>query len=321
MTQSSHVGSSLTDRYVQAVLREVPEAKRADLGPELRSSITDMVEARVEAGEPAAAAEHAVLTELGEPARLAAQYTGARLQLLGPRFFLVWKCLTLRLVLWVPPVIASIVAVVAVLQGGHTVGEVITDAVGAAIGTGVQVVFWTTLVFAILDRVVTEDLEPWTPDRLPEPRPEREYPFGEMVGAVAWNLVVAGALVWQHFRSWVAGADGEDVPVLDPDLWQLWLPVVLGLLAASVATEVWKYRTGWTAGALAATVLTSVATGGVLAWLAVEDRLLNPAFVDAVGLGPTGLDRLNDLIAVGVLLVAAWEVGDALVRHVRHRRG
>src|SRR3546814_3153315 len=63
---------SLTDRYVAAVLRALPEDKRADIEKELRTSIADAIDARTETGEPAAEAERAVLQELGDPARLAA---------------------------------------------------------------------------------------------------------------------------------------------------------------------------------------------------------------------------------------------------------
>ena len=43
--------ATLTDRYVHAVLRSVPEARREEIGRELRSSIDDMVEARTADGD------------------------------------------------------------------------------------------------------------------------------------------------------------------------------------------------------------------------------------------------------------------------------
>lgn len=314
--------STLTDRYVAATLREVPEAGRADLGPELRSSIADMVEARVEAGEPVDHAERAVLTELGEPGVLAARYTGRRLQLLGPRFFLVWRRLTLQLLSWVPALVGLLVGGAAVLEGGRTVGEVVVAAGGAAVGTAPQLVFWTTLVFALLDRVVADEPEAaarWTPDSLPEDPVEREYPFREAVAGIAFDLVVAAALVLQHFRSGVTGTDGDDVAVLDPDLWSLWLPLLLVVTAASIALEVWKHRSGWSVGTLVATAVTSVAFSGAVVWLATEDRLLNPELVATVGLSTAGVDRLNLAIATGAVLVAVWEVLEALVRWARSR--
>ncbi len=44
--------TSLTDRYVAAAMRTVPEKQRDDLGTELRASIDDQIDARVENGEP-----------------------------------------------------------------------------------------------------------------------------------------------------------------------------------------------------------------------------------------------------------------------------
>ena len=58
---------TLTDRYIDATVRSVPERQRADLSAELRSSIADQIEARVEGGADPAEAERAVLTALGDP--------------------------------------------------------------------------------------------------------------------------------------------------------------------------------------------------------------------------------------------------------------
>lgn len=313
--------TTLTDRYVLTTLRAVPEDQRLDLGDELRSTITDMVDARVEAGASAAEAERAALTELGDPARLAARYTGARLQLLGPRFYLVWKRLLVQLLTVVPAAVAALVAVAAVLDGDTTVGEVVVDAGGAAVGTAMQLVLWTTAVFAVLDRVVTDAPEPWTVDDLPEaPSGDRGYSLGEAAASIAWYLVLAAALVLQQTRSWVEGTGGEDVAILDPALWSGWLPLLLVAIGLSIGLEVWKYRRGWTPGVLAGTVVTSVAFSAPVAWLASQDRLLNPEFVEAVDLSATGQDVVNLAVGVGAVAVAVWEVAEAVVRTRRLAR-
>ncbi len=51
--------ATLTDRYVYAVTRSLPESQRADIDKELRASIADAVDARVEAGDHPAEAERA----------------------------------------------------------------------------------------------------------------------------------------------------------------------------------------------------------------------------------------------------------------------
>src|SRR5690625_6334720 len=56
-----------------------------DVRAELTTSITDAIDARTEQGEDPETAERAVLTELGDPAVLAAEYVDRPLHLIGPR--------------------------------------------------------------------------------------------------------------------------------------------------------------------------------------------------------------------------------------------
>jgi len=95
--------TTLTDRYVSAALRSIPEQKRADIDRELRASIDDAIDTRVDAGEPQKEAEYAVLTDFGDPARLAAGYADRPLYLIGPALFLDWwRLLKVLLAIVVP---------------------------------------------------------------------------------------------------------------------------------------------------------------------------------------------------------------------------
>ncbi len=49
--------TTLTDRYVDAILRRLPERQRPDIEKELRASIADAVDDRLEAGTDPAEAE------------------------------------------------------------------------------------------------------------------------------------------------------------------------------------------------------------------------------------------------------------------------
>ena len=64
------MSNDLIDRYVGATLRTVPESQRSDIEAELRASIEDALEARMEAGVDADTAKRHVLTEMGDPDRL-----------------------------------------------------------------------------------------------------------------------------------------------------------------------------------------------------------------------------------------------------------
>ena len=308
---------SLAERYVDTTVSAVPEARRGDLARELRSTIEDMIEARVAAGEQSEAAERSALIELGDPIGFAAQYSGARQQLLGPRFYPSWKRLTVQLLTWLPALVAMVVAATAVFEAGNDFVDVFLDALGAGLGTAIQLVFWTTLVFVLLDRYVTEDPQAWTPDLLPETSGGSAPSYGDTAASIGWSVVVAAAIIAQQLQPWPHGGNDSGLPVLNPDLWQGWLPFLLVVICAGICLDLWKHRHGWTWGAVVGTAITSIAFSVPVAWLALESRLLNPEFLEAVELGAAGRDALHLAIAAGATCVAVWEIGEAALARRR----
>ena len=93
---------TLTERYIAATTASLPAESQQDVRAELGVSIADAVEARIEQGEDPAAAERAVLTELGDPVVLAAGYADRPLHLIGPRYYLTWWRLLKALLIIVP---------------------------------------------------------------------------------------------------------------------------------------------------------------------------------------------------------------------------
>jgi hypothetical protein len=181
--------SQLRERYVAAVLRSIPDDKRADVDTELRGAIDDAVEARVDQGEDLGAVEVAVLTELGDPDRLAADYADRPLWVIGPTFYLPWLRLTKTLLKIIPPVVGVPVAVAGYLTDGGLLAAFF-GGLGAAIFAALSVMFWTTLGFIIAERsgeVSKKEIEPftrkWTPDRLPTV-PDRQVGYAETIGSL-----------------------------------------------------------------------------------------------------------------------------------------
>src|SRR5690625_6844519 len=109
----------------------------------------DAVDARLERGQPREAAERVVLTDLGDPAVLAAGYADRSLQLIGPRFYLTWWRLLKRLLIIVPIVVFTVVVFVEILSGGEF-GEVLDGAIPATITARMLVCMLYTLVFFYL---------------------------------------------------------------------------------------------------------------------------------------------------------------------------
>ncbi|MDN6411574.1 MAG: permease prefix domain 1-containing protein, partial [Yaniella sp.] len=125
----------LPERYIAATVKYLSPELQAEVRPELHASIADAVEAQVAQGEDYETAERNVLTELGDPAVLAASYSDRTLQLIGPRYYLSWWCLLKRLLLIVPAAVLGVVAFAQLLAGGD-LGDIIGGSIGAAVTAG-----------------------------------------------------------------------------------------------------------------------------------------------------------------------------------------
>lgn len=307
---------TLTDRYVSATVRELAEDQREDVDRELRGTIEDMVEARLDAGSAPdrEAAEHDVLVELGDPIRLAAGYTGRPLHLIGPALYPEWRRLVTLLVSVISPIAAVGTLVVRLF-----VDDVATDGVGPAFGsaalagltTALHVLFWTTLVFAVLERTQPgKGVMGWTPEQLPDaPDSRRSVGRSETVGSLVALVVMVLALVWQQVSSPVR-LRGEEVPVLDPDLWTGWLPVLIALLVAQAVLVVAVHRAGrWTTPTAVVGGLLDVATAGLLVWLLQTGRFLDDRFLEALAGGgwQTASRDLTLGLTLGIVVVTVWD--------------
>ncbi|WP_214105960.1 permease prefix domain 1-containing protein [Acrocarpospora catenulata] len=274
---------TLTDRYVAAALRRLPERQRPDIERELRASIADAVDDRLAAGDDPAEAEVAVLTELGDPARLAAGYADRPLQLIGPALYLDYVRLLTALLATVVPAVAAIIALVRTLQG-DPVPEVVGDALKSAFTAGVHLVCWTTLLFAAIERApALRRTRKWTPDALPEP-PSRKARYGELISGTVLTVLFSTLILISPVVSPERDTAGNPIGPLSPWLWEsgvlyLFLALVLATLGVTFA----RYYTRWSLPLAITGALVEIATAITLIWLAANDRVLNPAFVAAAG--------------------------------------
>lgn len=313
-THVHHVRDGLTERYVHAVTRRLPEDQRVDVAEELRGTIADRLDALAaeRPGLDGTALERAALEELGDPDQLAAGYTGRRLQLIGPELYPAYERLLKLVLLTAVPAVTVVLAVIDALAG-DSLGEVVGAAAWMAFTLVVQIAFWVTLVFVLVERGggsddVRSSLGEWTPDRLPE-LPERRGSLSDLVASVVWLGLMGAAIVWQQFRS-PLGDGGESVPLLDPDLWTFWLPLVLAVLVAEIGFEIVKYRAGrWSTGFAVVNVVLGAVFAAPVVYLAATDRLLDPAAVAEIQEGWSAFDAgaTNTVVIVVALLIWVWD--------------
>lgn len=308
MTAPTAPANTLTERYIQEVVRRIPADQRDDVADELRATIADTVEARED--ESPEAAERAVITEMGDPIRLAARYADRPLALIGPDFYPAYVRLLKMLMTVVLPIVVVVVVAVDAFDDNN-IGHLIGTGVGAALNVGAQMFAWLTVVFALIDRVrrhedVKKSVE-WTPDTLPELRePDKGGPTA--VAAIVWYAFMAGAIVWQHFAEPWTLDDGTRTQVLDPALWSNWIWPILAGLAAMAALEVIRIvQRGWTMTLVIAYAVAEAVFALPLAWIFYDHRIMNPEFLNDVNGDWTTPDAFYTVAAVVVIAVSATE--------------
>lgn len=299
--------TELTDRYVAATMRSIPEKQRADIEAELRASIDDEIDARVESGEDEESAEQEVLTALGDPDRLAADYSGQPSYLIGPEHFFDYKRLVSVLLVTVVPIVMAVIAVAHMIGGGDVV-DVFGEMIGGGLTLAVHIVFWTTLVFALIERsdakVPTSE---WTPDKLPARHGGGEVKLSETIVALVFLVLAINVFILSRTVSPFTAADGSLIPIFDPTVWDFWFPFFIGVLALEIGFEVVKYRVGRWTWSLAALNLALNALFAIPAiYLLTTDQLFNPEFLDEV---PRPLLQRGIILAL-IVLAVTWDIFD-----------
>jgi hypothetical protein len=322
------MSATLTDRYVAAAMQTVPDKQRADLSAELRASIDDQIDARLEQGDPRAGAERAVLTALGDPEKLAAGYTDRPLHLIGPRYYLSWWRL-LKLLWAIVPACAAFGVALGMVLAGQPVGGIIGTVAGVTVSVVVHVGFWTTFVFFLIERYPTgsadDALTEWTVDDLPE-APERRASLSDLIASLVFLGLATGAVLWDQLLglAWVP-SEGGWIPFLNPGLWPWGIVVLLVLIGLEALHAIWIYaRGGWSTTAAGVNVALNLAVAVPAVVLLVQQRLLNPSFFPAIipddASGETVQTIVTLLIGFGVVAIAAWDSLDGFLKARRARR-
>jgi hypothetical protein len=322
--------NSLTERYLAAALRGIPDKQRPDVERELRSSIDDAVEDRLAAGEDRVTAETAVLEGLGDPTRLSAGLTGRALYLIGPAFFLQWRQLVLTLLAIVVPIVAVVLAGLELSRdGGYA--DAIAAGLSGALATAVQIVFWVTAVFAVLERIDSVEVPeiraatgPWTVQRLPDLPATGRPSVAETVGEIVTVLISIGGLLFASSFAWFTDVEGATISLFSDTMNAIWLPVLIALYAALAGFHLVKHLVGrWTMQLAATHGALQLAIGAIFVGLALAGMVVNPAFAAEVGWPPLadGTGPVMVWASVGVALVTGWEVWDGFRMARRATRG
>ncbi len=337
---------TLTDRYVHAVTRNLAPAQRLDVAKEVRAMIDDLIAARRDqtatleptapdttssSGENSDTIERAVLSELGDPNLLAANYIDKPRALIGQELFPEY----LRVLKLVVGIALPTLVVLSLVGAGFGDDPHLTGFLGAALNAAyhavVQSAFWVTLVYAFAHH--WKDPGAWTPDDLPESiewagesdtvPPPGLVSMSEMVFGIVFTALAGVLLVWQHRWPFLR-EDGEGVPFLHPDIWNGAAQAFLAVLAASVAVQaVVLAQRRWNFVLAGTNLAVNLASFSIVAWLAFDHRVINPDFLAVVAdrAGWETVPTVNPWAVVAlVLAIELWDAGQAFGGAYRGRR-
>lgn len=321
--------ATLTERYLHAAGRGIPEAQRAEIRRELAERIGDDIDARIEAGTDPIEAEMQALTELGDPDLLVAQYLDRPRFLIGPQLFATWKRLLRIIALTVIPTVAVFFPLAQALAH-KPFGEIVGSTVVVLITLAVHLAFWTTLVFAVLERSLRgKPIMEWTPELLPDiTEPPRHESLIDVASNLAFIVIFAVAMFAHPLLLPFRDAAGETVPLFQPETvaWLQWYLLVV--LALELIFWIALYRHGrWNYGFAATLTALTVAFVAPIAWAFWNDRLLGHEF-----LALTGWNNWEELVASGGVLAivfaffvvigaAIWPIDAFLKARRASRRG
>ena len=286
----------LIEIYIHEVTRRLPEQARDDIALELRSTIEDMLP-----DDPDEEEVKAVLAKLGNPAILASEYRDQPMHLIGPRYFDLYVTL-LKMIIPIAITI-SLIAITAEyllsFSGDTSVAAIVTTIISKGIGSilevGIQVFFWLTVVFAIIERTDKgKDGQPftikwtkWTPDDLKDIQPIHKKKaitnfdvFGSLMWIAIWATVYFNA---EHLIGVYKG--GEDAlnfvaPVFNQYVLQEYWLIILVVIGLEVALAIYKLiKKQWTRGlALCNTALELIVTMA-FAVILMNPNVLNQEFI------------------------------------------
>lgn len=310
---------NLIEIYIQEVTRRLPEKNREDITLELRSTIEDMLP-----NDYTEEDVKAVLEKLGSPVTLASGYRDQPMHLIGPRYFDVYVTL-LKMIVPIAAVI-SLISMIAVYFIGYSGEQAVINMILSLMGKGIwliievglQVFFWLTLVFAILERTdkgkdeqpLTAHLKKWTPDDLkniPYIPKKKVIPKFEVFGSLMWTAIWATFYFYANHLVGVYEKGGNGLefvtPAFNQDVLLRYWPIVVIMIGLEIALSLYKLIKGqWTKRmAICNTVLQLI---GTIVFIVV---LLNPNVISK-----DFITYMTDLFTITSNQFKTWIVGGGI---------
>lgn len=311
--------NNLIERYVYDVTRRLPEKEREDVKRELNANILDMLPE-----EPTDEDIGNALNGMGSPAKLADSYRQTPRCLISPTLYDEY----ISALKWVLPLVGAIFLIIGVVVGfAQAVREgvagvdwielLVSGTISGAIDGLIQAFFWTTVGFAIADRLGHKDEEQWTVDKLPKELPQSKgaIPLSEgiveLVLAAAFTAIGVALLMGYIPIVFSRSAYGSRVMTLfNGDALGASIPVVIIAGVISAAAAILKMiKRRWCVPVCCLSVADDLAGLGAVLYIITKPNVWDTSFIRFMYEGVEGVASAaiaNDLASggSGVLVTA-----------------
>lgn len=272
----------LIERYIYAATRRLPQKQRGDVAQELRGLIDDMLNERCGNVTPTEKDIRVILTELGTPQELSAQYDeDAKKCLIGQPYFSTYK-FVLRIVL--------LAAAVGITMVSLMLQMLEPQEWYAAIGTWLAMVYncllaaftIVTLLFAFFYHKGVQITEPFNFDDLP-PVPKRTQEISKwecIAGIIFCVTFVVLFLVAPQVMGFVTGQNGLRIPMFSVSaLRETWYIIILFAICGIIRESVQLLEGRYNQRVLIATAVTNAISAVLSIWWLTGFTLIHPEFL------------------------------------------
>lgn len=141
----------MIDRYIYQVIKNLPSGNRKDIEEEIRTLISDMLDARTQGGDAGQDDIAAVLAELGNPEELSARYMELPRYLIGPSVYPKYM-MVLKTVVFAFAIGMALITILQVAVSNEPGMNPVSTLIDNVFSGAVSAAAWVTIIFAIIER-------------------------------------------------------------------------------------------------------------------------------------------------------------------------
>lgn len=279
------------EAYVDEVVKRV-SPKRKD---EVAVAVREEIRAKLP-DQPTDTEVRHVLEQMGHPAIVAARYKEGQ-YLIGPKFFPIY----INVVKLVIPIVMAVVffglimASIPTFSGPviPTIGVFLTNLFDTLWNVGIQLIFWITLVFFLIERYAPDDVT--APDMKWDASKLRNREKGGQISKWDAGVGLFFTALWfgvylnaERFLG-IYESTGEGFSMITPIFNQSFLFEVIWLFLVVILLQVvlgfWKWIKGrWTYTLATFNLFYNVVSASFIVWMASSSRLFDLRFINWIEL-------------------------------------